>query len=223
MPAPDPYAGRNATSHERRYGPWDRSYQGDGAPWDLGRPQPAIERIADLFTGSVLDAGCGSGEHALLLAARGLEVIGVDVAPTAIAQARAKAEARGLQATFEVEDALRLGRLGRTFDSVLDVGLYHTFDDAERVEYAESLATVTATGSVLHLLCFSDRAPGEGGPRRVSETELWASFAAGWTVVSIHADHIVTTFDHAGVPAWLARVERSDPQGRSPVQSRRLP
>jgi hypothetical protein len=70
------------------------------------------------------------------------------------------------------------------------------------------LAAVTTAGSVLHLLCFSDLAPGSGGPRRVSRSELHGSFRFGWNVVAIEADHIETTFASAGVPAWLARIER---------------
>lgn len=60
------------------------------APWDLGRPQPAIVRVAaaGAFAGAVLDAGCGSGENALHVATLGLPVLGVDVAETALAMAR---------------------------------------------------------------------------------------------------------------------------------------
>ena len=163
---------------------------------------------AGAFAGPVLDAGCGSGENALTIAERGLEVVGVDVAPTAIRQAEDKAAARGITASFLVVDALQLGRLGRTFASVLDCGLFHTFDDAERAAYVEGLAAVTAPGSVLHLLCVSDAAPGDRGPRRVSQAEVRAAFRAGWDVVSVDADRLEATFDAGGLPAWVARIER---------------
>jgi cyclopropane fatty-acyl-phospholipid synthase-like methyltransferase len=157
----------------------------------------------------VLDAGCGSGENALEIASRGIEILGVDVAPTAIRQAQDKAAGRGIAAAFLVCDALQLHRLGRTFMSVLDCGLFHTFDDDERAAYVESLAAVTTRGSVLHLLCFGDLTPGSRGPRRISQSELRAAFRAGWNVVSIEADRLETTFDPSGVPAWLARIERT--------------
>src|SRR5918912_3323555 len=95
--------GRRPTSHERRAGqPWDASYLDGPAPWDTGRPQPAIVRLAaeGAFAGAVLDAGCGTGENALHVASLGLRVLGVDVAETALRMARAKAAARGLDAVF---------------------------------------------------------------------------------------------------------------------------
>jgi SAM-dependent methyltransferase len=207
---PDP--NRSPTSHERRSGrPWDHSYTEGPPPWEVGGPQPAVVRLCDqgVFAGPVLDAGCGSGENALEIAARGIEVTGVDVAPTAIRQAQDKAASRGIAATFMVADALQLHRLGQTFPSVLDCGLFHTFDDDERRAYVESLAAVTAPGGLLHLLCVSDTAPGEGGPRRVSQAELHASFRAGWKVVCIEPDRLESRFDPSGLPAWVATIERA--------------
>src|SRR5512132_2762920 len=100
---------RHPTSHERRAGePWDASYVGGPPPWGTGQPQPAIVRLAGegAFFGAVLDAGCGTGENALLLASLGLQVVGVDVAETALSIARKKAADRGLDAYFVVGDAL---------------------------------------------------------------------------------------------------------------------
>src|SRR5437763_15307523 len=90
--------GRQPTSHELMSGrPWDASYRDGPAPWDVGVPQPAVVRLAaaGAFSGAVLDAGCGTGEDALHLAARGLSVLGIDVAETALASARGQAHQRG--------------------------------------------------------------------------------------------------------------------------------
>jgi SAM-dependent methyltransferase len=221
VPEPD----RPPTSHERRSGrPWDHSYTEGPPPWEAGRPQPAVVRLCDqgAFAGPVLDAGCGSGENALEIAARGIEVVGVDVAPTAIRQAQEKAASRGIAATFVVADALRLHRLGQTFPSVLDCGLFHTFDDDERRAYVESLAAVAAPGGVVYLLCVSDATSVNGGPRHVSQAELRASFSNGWNVVCLEADRLETQFDPTGVPAWVATIERATeprPQARSDASS----
>jgi SAM-dependent methyltransferase len=201
---------RQPTSHERHARqPWDASYTAGPAPWDMGRPQPAIARLAGegAFTGAVLDAGCGTGENALHIAALGLHVLGVDVAETALSIARENAAARGLDADFEVADALHLDRLGRAFDTVLDCGLLHTFDGDERREYVAGLAAVTRRGGHVYVLCFSDIGPGTG-PHPVSERELREAFADGWDVASVTPDRIETRFAVEGVPAWLATIER---------------
>jgi SAM-dependent methyltransferase len=206
--------GRRMTSHERRAGePWDASYLDGPAPWDTGRPQPAFARLAKegAFAGVVLDAGCGTGENALHVASLGLHVLGVDVAPTALSLAREKAAARGIGAEFVAGDALHLDRLGRVFETVLDCGLFHTFDSDERREYVASLASATAQGGHLYVLCFSDAGPGSLGPHPVSEEELRAPFTreSGWQVVSVSPERIETRFDAQGTPAWLATIERT--------------
>ncbi len=210
--SPDAFGGRRPTSHERMTGlPWDASYHGGAAPWDIERPQPAIVRLAaeEAFEGPVLDAGCGSGENALHLASLGLEVVGFDVAETALACARAKAVERGLDATFVLADALHLERLDRTFPTVLDCGLFHTFDEDERARYVASLAGATAPGGTAYVLCFSDAGP-DTGPHPVRERDLRAAFAAGggWRILSVEADRVHTRFHDHGAPAWLAAIRR---------------
>jgi SAM-dependent methyltransferase len=211
--ADDSFGGRQPTSHERMTGvPWDASYHDGPAPWDIGRPQPAIARLLSEggLTGAVLDAGCGTGEHALLAALLGLPVLGVDVAETALAIARQKAADRGIKVEFAVADAFQLERLGRRFATVLDCGLFHTFDAEERPRYVASLASVTEHGGTLYVLCFSDAGP-ETGPHPIREQELRAAFepAHGWRVATIAADRIHTRFHgENGVPAWLATIRR---------------
>jgi SAM-dependent methyltransferase len=205
--------GRPPTSHERMSGrPWDASYYDGPAPWDVGRPQPTVARLAleGGFTGTVLDAGCGTGENSLLVAALGLPVLGVDVAETALSMAREKAAERGISAEFAWADALRLERLGRRFDTVLDCGLFHSFDGDERPGYVASLASVTGNGATLYVLCFSD-VGSDTGPHPVSRDELAAAFGpgSGWNVAAIEADRVLTRFhDDHGAPAWLATLKR---------------
>jgi ubiquinone/menaquinone biosynthesis C-methylase UbiE len=191
--------------------PWDASYQDGPAPWDIGRPQPVVVRLAAAggFAGAVLDVGCGTGENALHVASRGLPVLGVDVAETALTIARAKAADRGIEAEFAVADALQLEGLGRRFATVMDCGLFHTFDGEERPAYVASLASVTEHDGTLHVLCFSDEGP-DPGPHPVSRQQLRAAFnpSTGWDIAALEPDRVQTRFHDHGAPAWLATIKR---------------
>jgi SAM-dependent methyltransferase len=197
---------------------WDDAYaRGVPPPWDIGQPQSAFVRLAarGLLTGQVLDAGCGTGEQTLLAASSGADALGIDVSPLAVEIARGKAAARGIKARFEVADALRLGEMGLTFDTIIDSGLFHVFDDASRARYVASLASVLRPDGRLYLMCFSERQPGTSGPRRVSQDELRAAFSDGWTIVAIEADAFEVNpgfFDTTITQAWLATVSRVSPR-----------
>jgi SAM-dependent methyltransferase len=189
---------------------FDQMYGGT-PPWEIGRPQPVFLELADSgeIQGRVLDAGCGTGEHVLMAASRGLDATGVDAAPSAIAIGQRKAAERGLTARLLVWDALRLGEMGERFDTVLDSGLFHVFDDERRARYVESLATVLPPDGRYLMCCFSDRQPGDWGPRRIGQDEIRASFAGNWKVESIEAVKFETTLKPPTAQAWLSRIRRT--------------
>ena len=178
-------------------------------PWDIGRPQPAIIRLAETgqITGWVLDVGCGTGENLLYLAQCGFAAMGIDGAPTAIEKARAKAKQRGLNAQFEVADALNLSIPTRQFDTVIDTGLFHVFSDEDRARFRDSLGRVIRLGGVYFLMCFSDQQPGDWGPRRVTQAEIRSTFSDGWRVDDIQPSAFETNLGPAH--AWLASISRS--------------
>ncbi|ORB32208.1 class I SAM-dependent methyltransferase [Mycolicibacterium parafortuitum] len=194
--------------------------ENENPPWVIGEPQPAIVELerAGLISGRVLDIGCGAGEHTLLLAAAGYDVLGVDGAPTAVEQARQSAEARGVAARFEVADALALGT-DTAYDTIIDSALFHIFADDDRARYVRSLHGATHPGSVVHLLALSDA--GRGFGPQVSEQTIRDAFGQGWDVEAL------TTTIYRGIvleahaqsmgldpgtvvdePAWLARIRR---------------
>jgi SAM-dependent methyltransferase len=191
-----------------------KAYEGR-PPWDIDKAQPVFVEAADQITGSVLDAGCGTGENALFFAGRGRRVVGIDFLERPIAEARRKATERGLEATFLVMDALDLGGLTERFDSAIDCGLFHVFSDEDRRRYVGGLAHVLKPDGRLFLLCFSDREPPGDGPRRVSEKELREVFAEGWEVESIEParfdvrpDLEDVHFSEGGPHAWFCVVRR---------------
>ena len=183
-------------------------------PWDLGRPQEPFIELADRITGSVLDAGCGTGDNALFFARGGQPVVGIDFVEFPIREARRKAAELGVEAEFLQMDVLQLTSLDRQFDSVLDCGLFHVLSDADRSSYVAGLAHVTKPDGRLFLMCFSDREPAGNGPRRISEAELRAAFADGWTIESITAARFephpqaANEFQDGGPRAWFAVIRR---------------
>jgi SAM-dependent methyltransferase len=191
---------------------WDDSYRDVAPPWDIGRPQPAFVRLAEggALTGRTLDAGCGTGEHTILAARHGASALGIDISPRAIGIARGKAAERGVEAAFQVGDVLHLDPMGEGFDTVIDSGLFHVFDDAARSRYVTALAALLTTGGHLHLMCFNDRQGGDWGPRRVAEGELRAAFGAGWRIESLTADRFYVNpgLGTSTAEAWLADVVR---------------
>ena len=173
--------------------------------------------MADRITGSVLDAGCGTGESALFFASRGQKVTGIDFLAEPINRAKQKAVERGLTATFLVIDALALKELPEVFDSAIDSGLFHVYGDEDRRRYIEGLASVLQPGGRLFLLCFSDAEPGEQGPRRVSRIEIEDAFAEGWAVESIEPSRYEVRpdpndilFSGGGPKAWFVVVRRTE-------------
>jgi SAM-dependent methyltransferase len=192
---------------------WNDSYAGPPPPWDIGRPQRPFLRLAGsgALSGALLDAGCGTGEHTILAGRYGARALGIDLSPRAIDIARRKAAERGVDVGFQVLDALRLATVGKVFDTIVDSGLFHVFDDAARHEYVAAVRAVLRPGGHLHLMCFSDRQPGDWGPRRVTEDEIRASFGAGWRIDSLAPDQ----FDVNPGPwtptaeAWLADIVRT--------------
>ena len=86
---------------------WEQRYASNERVWS-GRANPTLVDIAQTLTpGRSLDLGCGEGGDAIWLAQRGWRATGVDISPSAIAHARAAAEALGLgpdSARFEVGD-----------------------------------------------------------------------------------------------------------------------
>ncbi|MBX7103124.1 MAG: class I SAM-dependent methyltransferase [Gemmataceae bacterium] len=165
---------------------------------------------ANVLFGHVLDTGCGTGDLALEMARRGLTVTGIDCAPTAIARASVKAAEADMPVAFLVHDALRLPDLNSRFDCAVDCGLFHVFNDKDRVRYVTGLHKVLNPGGRLALICFSDREVRDGGPRRISEAVLRESFSSGWEIATLEPARFDSLIHAGGAAAWLAIICRDD-------------
>jgi SAM-dependent methyltransferase len=189
---------------------FEASYREGRAPWDIGRPQPEIVRLAEEgeIVGDVLDVGCGTGENALYLASLGRRVVGIDSAPIAIERAKGKSAERKVPAAFLVADALDLGKLRRRFETVIDCGCFHALEPEQRRPYAHSLCEVLSPGGTLHLLCFSDEEPPGPGPYRIAQHELGDAFRAIFAMTRIRPGRFETTMPGHSPHAWIATLVR---------------
>lgn len=200
---------------------FDEAYTSRTAPWVIGEPQPAIVALerGGWIRGSVLDPGCGTGEHTIHLTRLGYDVRGVDSSEPAIEQARANAAEHNVAARFEVVDALRLGD-DPTYDTVIDSALFHIFDQDDRRRYIRSLHRVCRPDALVHVLALSDTGPGFGP--QISDTTIREAFGAGWVLEelqpsqyrgavlnSTHASAVGRPIgDLVDLPAWLSRARR---------------
>jgi SAM-dependent methyltransferase len=190
-------------------------------PWDVGAAQPALEALFDEHppAGPVLDLGCGSGDLAIALAHRGVDVVGIDIVQTPIDQAREKASALPAEVArrleFQVADATRPTLLQRRFGAVVDSGFFHLFDQDHRDRLAEEVAATLAPGGRYYLLEFAVEFPVPNTPLQVSEDELRARFTAanGWRIVAMRSARFESRI--ARVPAVAACVERIDSTSQS--------
>jgi SAM-dependent methyltransferase len=192
---------------------FDSIYQ-ETPPWDIGAAQPALTALFDEHppAAPVLDVGCGSGDLAIELARRGVEVLGIDVVEAAIQQARERAAALSPDAarlaTFEVGDALHPSRLGRRFGAVVDSGFFHLFDQDHRDRLAREIAATLLPGGRYYLLAFATEFPVPNTPLKVTDDELRARFteANGWRTLALRSASFESRI--APVPAVAAVFER---------------
>lgn len=179
--------------------------------WDIGRPQRAFVYLeeAGFVRGPVLDVGCGTGELSLFLARRNHDVLGIDVAPRAVEQAREKARWRRIDAHFLVWDALRVDALaggGLSFRTVVDSAMFHLFGDRERDRFVDCLEAVLRSGGAYFVLgdARSERRAGYG----ISPEELRGRFdpGHGWEELFVHE----TVFErrHSRSRAYFAGFRR---------------
>ncbi len=158
---------------------WEHRYRSGDTPWEKGSAHPALTAwlARNSFTGRILVPGCGSGHDVRTLAATGAEVIGFDLAPSA------------------VEAALRFPRVGResyvqgdffappeewtgTFDGIFEHTCFCAIAPDRRSDYAASVAKLLKPGGRLLAIFYLDPGhDGDGPPYGCSPGELEKLFS----------------------------------------------
>lgn len=128
----------------------------------------------------ILDVGCGMGVEACFLAKHGMQVTGIDFVSETIQHAKEYAGIVGVSVDFRCADFLSdCGKVGDSFDMVLDQGCFHHIPIAERAEYARRASDCLNPAGLLFIRAFSDRmlpSPTNDGPIRLSSGDLLSTF-----------------------------------------------
>jgi SAM-dependent methyltransferase len=195
---------------------WDEAYRTDAAPWDIGRPQPAIMAVLENAVRGprILDVGCGTGDLVIALARRGFHVTGVDISPVAIAAAKKKAaDVHVRHVRLQVRDILEPdpdSHSHTVYNTVFDSGLLHNLHrGGGPVEaYLDVLPTLVATDGFLYVLAVSAEA-GEGWT--VTREFLESSFTGPhWDNTIIKDVEVIAEagFEKVTMPGFLLRATR---------------
>ena len=146
---------------------WEALYQAGDTRWEKGAPHPeliAILRKLPLH-GRVLVPGCGFGHDARAIAATADEVVGIDIAPSAIAGAKQHPAVGGER--YAVADLFALPAAMRgAFDWVFEHTCFCAISPERREDYVAAITRALVPGGrVLAIFYMTpDMDPGEEGP-----------------------------------------------------------
>jgi SAM-dependent methyltransferase len=191
---------------------WDSSYRRDDSPgWDTGRPSSNLQKA--LSDGLVkpcraAELGCGTGTNVIYLAQQGFDVTGIDIAPTALNLARAKAEKAGVKADWLLADVTRAPQL-KPFDFIFDRGCYHGVRRTNAAGYVATLRQLTHRGSRVLVLAGNANEERHYGPPRVKEEEIRSDFSNDFRIVELRETRFDTQQTGGeGALAWFILLER---------------
>lgn len=195
---------------------WESAWREGRTGWDAGAAAPSlvdlIERGEVSGPGRALVPGCGSGYDALALAEAGLEVIGLDLAPTALERFHALRDARGIapeRARGVAADFFEWEAPEGGFDVVWDYTFLCAIDPSQREDWAAKMRAIVVPGGELITLVFPiERITGpdrEGPPFQLKPGDVRALLEPEWEAVELAP--VPKTLSHPGRVGleWLGR------------------
>lgn len=143
---------------------WDRKYASAELLWGKRPNRVLVAEASELPPGRALDLACGEGRNAVWLAEHGWDVLGVDFSEVAIAKARTRAIATGVDVEFRCADLLDLVPESGAYDLV--IVFFLQLPASERTVVLGRAATALAPGGTLLALGHdvTNLTDGVGGP-----------------------------------------------------------
>jgi len=195
---------------------WDAVYSFGTPPWDSGSPSKELVRVLDeqKFTpGPVLELGCGTGTNAVYMTKRGFEITAIDCSAIAIERARQRAEQQNALINFILGDAFELAKTLSPFSLIFDIGFYHSIRERSVSKHLDLLWRLTIPGSYYLTLAGNADDKSEGGPPRVSESEVRNELGRLFDVVQIREFVFDSPNRPEGYLGWSCLMRRPDTAG----------
>ncbi len=173
---------------------WDEKYQKGEVFWDKGQPAPPLKEYLERhpLRGRALVPGCGRGHEVALAVTHGLDANGLDIAPTGIAEARARyphlAERFVIGDLFDPPEAMR-----GAFDVVIEHTCMSALPPSLRTEYRRGIELTLKPGGLLIGVWYinPDLDPGqEGPPYPFSVSDLTALFTNGYVILEDYVPEV---------------------------------
>ena len=165
---------------------WEQRYQTSDTPWEKGAPHPALRgwMQTNPLEGRILVPGCGSGHDVRALADAGAEVVGLDLAPSAIAAAdrfpKVGKESYVQGDLFALPPSWAAG-----FDGVFEHTCFCAIPPEKRPDYLAAVTRILKPGGRFLAVFFFDPDSEDGGPPfGCTREEVVGLFASGFDLVS---------------------------------------
>jgi len=144
---------------------WNLRYRENDTPWDKGAGHPVLQDrlVGFAQTDRVLVPGCGFGHDVRLLAATGLECVGLDISSVALQRAEAFADIPS--ASYIRGDFLELPvALHGSFDVVFEHTMFCAIDPVQRPDYVRAAYLALKPGGRLYGIFYAEPDNDGGGP-----------------------------------------------------------
>jgi 2-polyprenyl-3-methyl-5-hydroxy-6-metoxy-1,4-benzoquinol methylase len=170
---------------------WDQRYAQNELPWDTGRPTCCLMQLFSswpVFTGKILEVGCGTGANSVWMAKQGHQVTGMDISAKAVAAAQQRAEEQGASCTFVEANFLTSELEPEQFALLFDRGCFHVMNEEQRSQFARQAASCLERGGLWFSLMGNSDQPSEGqGPPRLSAAQICASVEPFFEILSLES------------------------------------